>query len=285
MNNLVECDTDEKLYTIGEAANIGNISRKTLRFYEELGLLIPDLISTANGYRYYKKSTILMIPIIKYYKQMGFKLSEMEKVSNHPSTYYHENKFITKLNELKEEEQQIRNRYTAVSDWFAMIQESNLVLENDTHNVNLKFIGHEKYIAMDQQFCYDYRESIINVSWIKHMEENHSEITGPVILKFSSYKEKMAGTICQATIMQKPITKINGNIDTVEVGDSMCLCTYHVGDHLSINSAYEDIENWAAAHHYRCGPQSYERYLMDYWATNEKDNFVTEVMIPAIKEV
>ena len=31
-----------------------------------------------NGYRYYTLDTILRIPILKYYKQMGFRLEEMQ---------------------------------------------------------------------------------------------------------------------------------------------------------------------------------------------------------------
>ena len=56
-------------YTIGEASQITHISKKTLRFYEKIGLIQPDYVDQANGYRYYSRQTLLMIPIIKYYKQ------------------------------------------------------------------------------------------------------------------------------------------------------------------------------------------------------------------------
>ena len=52
----------KKLHSIGEAAEICHVSRKTLRFYEELGLLVPDHVSPKNGYRYYSEDTVMLIP-------------------------------------------------------------------------------------------------------------------------------------------------------------------------------------------------------------------------------
>ena len=39
------------LYQIGEVSKIGGISQRTLRHYDELGLMRPDLVGD-NGYRY-----------------------------------------------------------------------------------------------------------------------------------------------------------------------------------------------------------------------------------------
>ena len=68
----------EKLYSIGEVSKICNISKKALRFYDQIGIISPDVICKENGYRYYNRETLLTVPIVKYYKQMGFKLEEMQ---------------------------------------------------------------------------------------------------------------------------------------------------------------------------------------------------------------
>ena len=70
----------EKLYSIGEVSKICNISRKALRFYDKINIISPDYISEENKYRYYNRETLLLVPVIKYYKQMGFKLEEMKEV-------------------------------------------------------------------------------------------------------------------------------------------------------------------------------------------------------------
>ena len=45
------------VYTISELANLAGISTRTLRFYDEKGLLKPTDTSEA-GYRYYDEETV-----------------------------------------------------------------------------------------------------------------------------------------------------------------------------------------------------------------------------------
>ena len=35
----------EKLYSIGEVSRICNISKKALRFYDQIGVISPDMVS------------------------------------------------------------------------------------------------------------------------------------------------------------------------------------------------------------------------------------------------
>ncbi len=89
-----------QLFTIGQVSRECHISKKALRFYEEIGVVIPDRICPVNGYRYYTRDTMNLIPVIKYYKQIGFKLQEMHGVQNNKTYFYHEQNFISKLDEL-----------------------------------------------------------------------------------------------------------------------------------------------------------------------------------------
>ena len=41
------------MLSIGEFSNICQVSTKTLRYYAEIGLILPDEINPENGYRYY----------------------------------------------------------------------------------------------------------------------------------------------------------------------------------------------------------------------------------------
>ena len=73
---------DKEYYTIGEVGKICNISAKALRYYDKIGVISPDYICEENGYRYYSRKTLLTVPVMKYYKQMGFKLEEMQELYN-----------------------------------------------------------------------------------------------------------------------------------------------------------------------------------------------------------
>lgn len=42
-----------RMLTIGEFSNICRVSAKTLRYYAEIGLILPDEVNPENGYQYY----------------------------------------------------------------------------------------------------------------------------------------------------------------------------------------------------------------------------------------
>lgn len=56
---------DEKYFSIGEVARIKGVTRKALRFYEQIGLLLPFYVDPANHYRYYHINQMLQIDLIK----------------------------------------------------------------------------------------------------------------------------------------------------------------------------------------------------------------------------
>ena len=244
----------KKLHSIGEAADICRVSRKTLRFYEELGLLVPDHVSPKNGYRYYSEDTVMMIPILKYYKQMGFRLQEMTGVSDTTDYFYHQRNFLSKLDELKREEERIQNCHESVSDWVGLLNEGTMAMEK-----------------------------IINIEWTNYLEHFESEITGPVILSFDDYQSKAAGRIKRATVIQKPVRNSKFLIPRQDFGGQIFACLYHLGDHKTISEKYRLLEEWAVENNYEIGPNCYERYVIDYWSIQDPNKFVTEIMLPATK--
>lgn len=273
---------DEKLYTVGEVAKLCNVSKKTLRFYDQLGIISPDYVSPENNYRYYSQKTLSSISIVKYYKQMGFKLAEMQGLIGKPSYFYHENNFIAKINELEEQQKKIHDELIQLHDWQRLLQEARMVSTEFTNTISIKCIEDLQYCCLDQSFTYDYRESILNIPWTNYLQSKKQEITGPVILRFNSYTDKSSGNITQATIMQKPVPSDHPIPNVTSLG-GFFVSTYHLGPLEHINDEYPKIEKWATDNGYKCGPECYERYVVDYWTTTNPDQFVTEILIPITK--
>ena len=46
------------MYTISQFAKLCNTSTKTIRFYDNKGILPADYVSEENGYRFYEKDTV-----------------------------------------------------------------------------------------------------------------------------------------------------------------------------------------------------------------------------------
>ena len=271
---------DDK-FLIGDASKICNISKKALRYYDKIDVIKPDEICEENGYRYYSRENIYDIVILKYFKQMGYKLDEMRDILQAGDLFKAEESFKKKIDYLTEKEMRIRKQITAVKDWYELIMEAQMAILQKSGNVNVKFLKEVEFCCLDQLFEYDYKDSILNVDWIKHLEENDEEITGPVILAFDSYIDKMNGKSEKARIMQISLNHCKMNHTTL--GGQSYASIYHVGPHFTINESYRKIEEWAESNGFICGPQCYERYLTDYWTTEDENLFVSEILIPIKK--
>src|SRR5262245_6859316 len=68
-------------YTVNKLAKISGISIRTLRFYDEIGLLKPAYYSD-NNYRYYEEEQLLMLQQILFYRELGFALNDIQRIIN-----------------------------------------------------------------------------------------------------------------------------------------------------------------------------------------------------------
>ena len=64
-------------YTVNKLARISGVSPRTLRFYDEIGLLKPAYYGE-NHYRYYEEEQLLMLQQILFFREIGFPLREVE---------------------------------------------------------------------------------------------------------------------------------------------------------------------------------------------------------------
>ncbi|OEU71081.1 MAG: MerR family transcriptional regulator [Desulfuromonadales bacterium C00003068] len=275
-------------YSIGEVSKRCNISTKALRYYDKLGL-IKSKRDDINNYRYYSKEALLAVPVIKYYKQMGFTLEEMKyfiegKVDVERSIYNAiKRSFTTKIEHLQKILEETQRQYTSVKDWFDLITEAEMVIDNNIHEVSVKFIEPSTYLYQEQQFLNDIKASIINIKFTNYVEEINNEITGPVIINFSSSNDRMKNKDQPIKILQKTLKKCKEN-ETIGLGKHIMVSCYHIGSHDNINDTYEKIYHWASEHGYILGEESFERYVTDYWTTSNSALYVTEVLMNASRK-
>lgn len=267
-------------YSIGEVSKICNVSKKTLRYYDKIGL-INSQRDDNNNYRYYSNESLLAVPVIKYYKQMGFKLDEMrEFIEGEIKNPYNamQRSFTAKINELKKEQEEITRKYDSVKDWYDLIIEAEMVIDNNIHEVSVKYVEAGDYLFLEQEYNNDIEASIINIEFTNYVEQVGNEITGPVILNFSSFKDRMTDRVQPIKILQKTLIPCE-NCPSQKLGGQMMLSCYHIGSHETIEDTYDKMTRWARKHDYLLGEESFERYVTDYWTTRNRSQFVTEILI------
>lgn len=70
---------EKKHYTVGEIAGISGVSPKTIRFYDEKGLLKPVGYSEA-GYRYYDETSFATLQRILMLRYLGLSLEQISEI-------------------------------------------------------------------------------------------------------------------------------------------------------------------------------------------------------------
>lgn len=116
---------------IGDFAKIFDVSTKTIRHYEKVGLLVPAQVDIYSGYRYFDEENVKRMNEILALKNLGFSLEEIkyfsdEKVKSKIKDYKNEildiNKKILSLQELSFNERKVLdmafvNDKAAVGKW------------------------------------------------------------------------------------------------------------------------------------------------------------------------
>ncbi|WP_226036833.1 MerR family transcriptional regulator [Aquibacillus saliphilus] len=92
-------------YTVQKLGKLAGISTRTLRYYHQIGLLVPSRINSS-GYRIYSQAEVDQLQQILFYKQLGVSLDAIKRIITDPSfnsthaLYDHREKLLTKREEL-----------------------------------------------------------------------------------------------------------------------------------------------------------------------------------------
>lgn len=70
-------------YTIKEIADLAGLTTRTIRYYDEIGLLHPAETG-ANGYRYYDRDSLLRLQQIRFFRELDIPLDNIQLIMNQP---------------------------------------------------------------------------------------------------------------------------------------------------------------------------------------------------------
>ncbi len=71
-------------YTVQKLSELSGITARTIRYYDELGILKPARISSS-GYRIYGQKEVDKLQQILFYRELGVKLEEIKEIVNNPT--------------------------------------------------------------------------------------------------------------------------------------------------------------------------------------------------------
>lgn len=99
-------------YTIKQLAQLSSVSVRTLRWYDEIGLLKPAYYGV-NGYRYYEEKQMLLLQQILFFKELEFNLSDIQKLLSQ-SDFDHVKTLLEHRNILEQDINRKRNLISTI---------------------------------------------------------------------------------------------------------------------------------------------------------------------------
>lgn len=70
-------------YSVKQLADLAGVSRRTLHYYDEIGLLRPTSVGS-NGYRSYGEQALLRLQQVLFYRELGLELEAIRQILDRP---------------------------------------------------------------------------------------------------------------------------------------------------------------------------------------------------------
>ena len=105
---------EEKMKTVKEVSMITGVSIRTLRYYDEIGLLKPTEL-TETGYRLYDNKALEKLQEILFFRELEIPLIDIKKIMDTPN-YDKEQILITQKNLLEQKRNRLNGIIELITD-------------------------------------------------------------------------------------------------------------------------------------------------------------------------
>ncbi|MDO5411226.1 MAG: MerR family transcriptional regulator [Lachnospiraceae bacterium] len=166
-------------YTIKKLAQMSGVSTRTLRYYDEIGLLCPTRISS-NGYRIYGQKEIDLLQQILFYRELGMSLKEIDHILKDPE-FDRENALYSHLSALLLKKSQIELLIDNVSRTISAMKGECVMHDRE------KFEGFKQKMVDDNEAKYG--KEIREKYGDKAVDESNSRVKGMSEAKWQQAQE------------------------------------------------------------------------------------------------
>jgi effector-binding domain-containing protein len=265
---------------IGDFSKISQVSVKTLRYYDEIGLLKPSNTDNYTSYRYYSYEQLPQVNRILALKDLGFSLTQISQIL-HAGLPMPELRGMLRLKLLEIEQRMQDDREIAkrIEARLKQLEQENTM---PTYDIVLKKLEPIP-VASVRGIIPTYPEQgglwnkLENFLGLQHITPN-----GPCFTVYHSEEPEIDAEVCE------PLDRIidsQGDIRSYNLpGFETVASTIHHGPFITIGQAYEALIQWIEANGYQFAGPSREIYLNPAGNGSQTNPAtVTEIQFPVRK--
>ena len=267
---------------IGEFSRISKVSIKTLRFYDEAGLLHPARVDDFTGYRYYTFSQLASLHRILALKEMGFPLEQIGRLlGDDLSAEQLRGMLKARRNEIQARLEDELERLARVEARLRLLEKENQMSQVE---VVIKTVEPLTIASVRDTIPTYSQQGALWHDLEGYLAMQRVRPSGPCFTMYhdEEYKERdVDAEVCE------PVAPGLGESKRVRVrilpGTQMASAV-HRGPYQTLGEAIETIVQWIESNGYRITGPEREIYLVPGRNGSQTDpNTVTEVQFPVEK--
>lgn len=109
----------QTLYSIGEVHQMTGFTIPTLRYYADMGIIVPEKVDMQTGYRYYSFDDIRRLETVGYLKKAGFSLNEIASMMREDGSGSRTEILGKRLRQARQQVRSLQEKI-ALMEWLSM---------------------------------------------------------------------------------------------------------------------------------------------------------------------
>jgi effector-binding domain-containing protein len=267
---------------IGDFSKLSRVSVKTLRYYDEMGLLKPVSVDRFTGYRLYEYSQLSTLNRILALKELGFSLEEIGRLLDDELSV-EQMRGMLKLRET-EARQRVREeaeRLERIESWLRQIEQEKIMSKYD---VVIKKVEVVKIASVRDVVPLPSEQGRLWGELGEYLEANHVRPNGACFTLYhdDEFKERDWDVeVCEP--IEGDLNE-SARVKVWSLPAATMACTIHNGGFVTIGEAYNAIGKWITDNGYRITGPCREVYLKPSKNGSQTDpETVTEIQFPVEK--
>ncbi len=267
---------------IGDFAKISRVSIKTLRYYDDMGLLKPSEVDRFTGYRYYTLDLLPRLNRILALKDLGLSLEQIAQLLDEdlPADQIR-GMLRLKQAELRQRVDEEQARLARVEARLKQIEQEGKMPDYD---VIVKRVEPVRVAGIRDE---GNSETIGAISGrlfgevAAFVQRTSAGFGGPPMMLYG-YANECPEWQIEAVMPVSRAVPGDGRVEVRELpGVEMMACTVHRGEFDTLGQAYQAVMGWIEANGYRICGESREVYLQ--FDADAPVHNVTELQFPIEK--
>jgi DNA-binding transcriptional MerR regulator len=269
---------------IGDFSKLSRVSVKTLRYYDEMGLLKPVEVDRFTGYRYYEFNQLPRLHRILALKDLGFSLEEIGRLlESDLSAEQMRGMLKLRQAEIRQQVEEEAERLGRVELWLRQIEQENSM---NNYDVVIKKVEALKVATVRGVVPTPPDQRSLWEELMGYLEGQKTHMIGPpfAIYHDPDFKERDWDIeVCMPISGEVPSNK-SVSVHSLPAYETMA-CAVHAGSFASIGEAYDAIGKWIDKNGYQViGPPREINLKLPEPPGNQNDpNTVNEIQFPVEK--